>query len=532
MWFYCWLLCTIVIAITLVFTDIKQKSYQQGVIHQRSMTIDHIAGKIEKELADSSLRLKTLAAVFSITPLMSRKDFDTISRDLWWQKPYIKGVYVAPDTTVQYIYPYIRYESLLGKNALNIGEHAGATLKTKNINKVLLKGPVTVENEENILILMMPILQSGKLSTQTKKQPMGIVSILIDVDSFFNFIGKEYGRYDVSVRRRYVNEHAAQTFYGKLHFFNNDEITHSIKVPGGIWQIAAHAKQKTQAPSQTITNIQVAGLVSLIALLIFFYFRIKHMKKEAKAGKQLEIALSNSEKANLAKSHFLANMSHELRTPLNAVIGFSDIISNMPETQIQNQGKKVIEYALDINESGRHLLSIINDILDLSKVESGSAQVAMGDIFLQDIIDQSIRQIRGLMAEGEISSTITIPDDLPPIRSDERILRQIFLNLLSNAIKFTPKGGKITLSAQATKKEIIIILTDTGIGMSQDELEIALEPFGQVESYLIKRHQGTGLGLPLVKSFVELLNGIFNIKSNLGVGTEVTLIFPIGHNAV
>jgi two-component system cell cycle sensor histidine kinase PleC len=155
----------------------------------------------------------------------------------------------------------------------------------------------------------------------------------------------------------------------------------------------------------------------------------------------------------------------------------------------------------------------------------------MGDIYLQDVIDQSIRQIRGVMAEGEISSTITIPDNLPPIRSDERILRQVFLNLLSNAIKFTPKGGAITLSATVAENQITIILTDTGIGMSQDELEISLQPFGQVESHLIKKHQGTGLGLPLVKSFVELLNGIFNIKSKLGFGTEITLIFPIGHDA-
>lgn len=150
-------------------------------------------------------------------------------------------------------------------------------------------------------------------------------------------------------------------------------------------------------------------------------------------------------------------------------------------------------------------------------------------VYLQDVVEQSLRLIRNSMIKGGIDVTVNISDDLQPIQSDERMLRQIFLNLLSNAVKFTPKGGQITLSAtERPDGALEITVTDTGIGMSEDGLRIAMQPFGQVESYLVRAQQGTGLGLPLVRVFIELLGGRFDIQSEVGVGTEITLIFPVG----
>jgi len=211
---------------------------------------------------------------------------------------------------------------------------------------------------------------------------------------------------------------------------------------------------------------------------------------------------------------------------LNAIIGFSDLISSV--TQNQSGTEKISEYAGDINQSGHHLLEIINEILDLSKVEAGNFSATIEDVYIQDVSENVLRMMRNVVAKGELTVIEDMPDGLPPVQSDERMVKQVFLNLMSNAVKFTPAGGKITLSAEiAGDGRIKVVLADTGVGMSEEGLVVALQPFGQTDSYLVRSQQGTGLGLPLVKAFMELLEGEFHIQSQVGVGTEITLIFPV-----
>jgi len=242
---------------------------------------------------------------------------------------------------------------------------------------------------------------------------------------------------------------------------------------------------------------------------------------------ELEKARDKAESANRAKSQFLANISHELRTPLNAIIGFSSILMNQLFGALGDQ--KYLEYAKDINESGAHLLDIINDILDLSKAEAGKLSLEYVEVHVGKAINKCITILSERAAKNQITITTDIPKMLPPLMVDRLRFIQIVLNILSNAIKFTPQGGKVHIAISTTEAQpvnFIISVQDTGIGMSQEDINKAFQSFGQVDSGLNRKYEGTGLGLPLTKKLMELHQGTITIESHVGKGTLVTLTFP------
>jgi len=238
----------------------------------------------------------------------------------------------------------------------------------------------------------------------------------------------------------------------------------------------------------------------------------------------LRRAKRDAEAANAAKSRFLANMSHELRTPLNAIIGFSEIISGQFFGELGNG--RYLDYSQDILRSGRHLLAVINDVLDLSKSEAGKMALNTRQVDMREVLDDCIAMVREQCAEAGLTLETSGLDQSLPLTGDAAKLRQIFLNLLSNAIKFTEKGGKVSLSATATEQDVAVVVADTGIGMDPADVEIAFQPFGQVDNRLERRYEGTGLGLPLTKALVDLHRAAIVIDSARGRGTRVTVTFP------
>jgi signal transduction histidine kinase len=232
-----------------------------------------------------------------------------------------------------------------------------------------------------------------------------------------------------------------------------------------------------------------------------------------------------AESASQAKSAFLATMSHELRTPLNAILGFSEIM--MMESFGPLGSPNYRDYSRDIYDSGTHLLRVINDVLDLSKVEAGRIELNRTDIDIDETIEMALRFFRERSKKAGLALAAQIEPGLRALYADERVLRQCILNLVSNAIKFTPAGGTIIVSVRSEADAwTTISVADNGIGIAEADLPKVLAPFGQADNAYTRKHDGTGLGLPLVKSFTELHGGRFEIRSALGVGTTVAMRFP------
>ena len=256
-----------------------------------------------------------------------------------------------------------------------------------------------------------------------------------------------------------------------------------------------------------------------------YFASITNVSELHDANEALERRNQELAETDRAKSEFLANMSHELRTPLNAIIGFSEIMAGEFLGELGNQ--KYHEYAVDIHESGEHLLHVINDILDLSKIEAGKIDLDEEIIDPSATIESSIRLVKEMADEHGIAVTARAEGAPPRLRADARKLRQVLINLLANAVKFTPDGGRIVVTTATPENgELAISVTDTGIGIAAEDIERVFAPFVQLDGGLDRRYEGTGLGLPLARAMVELHDGTLELESEPGTGTTVTIRFP------
>ena len=251
------------------------------------------------------------------------------------------------------------------------------------------------------------------------------------------------------------------------------------------------------------------------------------MLAETEAHKvELNSARKEAESANRMKSDFLAQMGHELRTPLNAILGFSDFMLSEPHGPLGHESYR--EYTRDIHGGGQHLLGVINDILDMSKIEAGAVELHDEVLDPEALLDASARLLRERAANAGISLRAEIAPGLPHLFADRQLIKRCLLNLLYNSIKFTPSGGQITVRADGERDgAIALTVIDNGVGIASQNIEHCLAPFGQAENVLCRTHDGTGLGLPMVKSLIELHGGALEITSALGEGTKVTLQFPV-----
>jgi signal transduction histidine kinase len=250
--------------------------------------------------------------------------------------------------------------------------------------------------------------------------------------------------------------------------------------------------------------------------------RVAHELRENQA--RLVAAKEVAESANRAKSEFLANMSHELRTPLNAVIGFSSVMHRQIFGPLPD---RYLEYSKLIEDSGTHLLTIINNILDLARADANRLTLHDEEVEIADVVAFSTNIIQVMAEKSDVNFSVEIEDGLPLVLADSTKLQQILINLLSNAVKFTPPLGTVNLNIGVGKTgDLMFRVVDTGIGIPANKIEVALAPFGQVDSRLSRKYDGVGLGLPITKRLIELHGGTMEIKSELDRGTVVTVLIP------
>ena len=255
---------------------------------------------------------------------------------------------------------------------------------------------------------------------------------------------------------------------------------------------------------------------------------LRFFRDRIAAQRELErAAVVAAESANKAKTDFLANMSHELRTPLNAVIGFSEALH---ERIFGELNEKQAEYVSDIHSSGKHLLSLINDILDLSKVEAGSMQLYVVEFDVTSALQNALTLVRERAQRQGIKLALHVDPALQTFRADERKFKQIMLNLLSNAVKFTPSGGYVDIAARHVNSALEVAVSDTGVGIAPHDQQAVFEEFRQVGDDYTRKAEGTGLGLSLTLRLIELHGGTLLLQSELGKGSTFTFTLPTRHD--
>ena len=421
---------------------------------------------------------------------------------------------------------YLKYSSLFCNNIFKNDNKILSCSKDVSLNKfsqiffenldilkvVLLdeKGNIVFEtNELKITPINKSVVRAGKE-----------IAPLLDYLVFKDLIHKEKLMLNAFVRGEkksirsaniVVDEKDIETIYGtryKMRFYRDIS---------SLWQ------------EMSVIEVKIFFAISAFFAVLFIViiyntrFAQKIIDAQTETNKTLAAGKKKAEQESSSKSQFLANVSHELRTPLNSIIGFSEII--LSDKDNPKKSKVNLEYIQDIYASGKHLLSIINDILDYSRIIAGQLPLDMMDLNINKIATYSMRFVEPRADKAGIDLLKDFPKDPPVIKADSKRLRQALLNVLSNAVKFTQEGGSITLKIEKDGKKVHIRIIDTGIGIAKENIPKALSSFQQVEDKKARQYEGTGLGLPLTKKLIELMKGKFDIKSKEGKGTIITFTF-------
>ncbi|PIW26946.1 MAG: hypothetical protein COW30_12365 [Rhodospirillales bacterium CG15_BIG_FIL_POST_REV_8_21_14_020_66_15] len=516
----------------------EQYALRSAATDSRLQTAEDI-GKLRSRMesllnADIQL-IRGLISYVKARPDLDQKEFSAVAADLLGSAGgRVRNLGLARDLVISHVYPVTGNEKAIGLDYRKTPAQWPQVERAIRDNAVVIAGPLNLVQGGVGIIARFPVyIDPGD---RTRPTLWGLVSTVIDFDSFVRDTGlPEYReRYRLALIGRNGLGRDGEVFWGEASVLGADPVYLDVNLVSGTWAIAAEPANGWPRRSGLLW-VNVAGALALFALgaaVIYANMRYDLETERTtallqRARLEAEAAKDAAQQANRAKSEFLTAMSHELRTPLNAILGFSDILYNQ---YFGPPGSgKYREYAHDIHSSAKHLLELVNDVLDISAIEAGKTALEVETVDVGKLIAESVLTVRERAAEKGISLTVEASDGLPPILADRRAIKQVLLNLLSNAVKFTPEGGDVRVVPSAAGNVLEIAVADTGVGIAPDRLPHIMNPFTEESRNPYTSDRGWGLGLSISKSLIDLHDGEVIIQSRLGHGTTVTVRLLLDH---
>ena len=504
---------------------------------QTAEDLGKLRSRLESSLNADVQLIQGLISYVKARPNLDQEEFAKVAADLLDSAGgRVRNLALARDLVISHVYPEAGNERALGLDYRATPTQWQQVERAIKENVVVIAGPLDLVQGGVGIIARFPVFiyPEGWEASDL----WGIVSTVIDFEAFIQDVGlpgyKE--RHRLALVGRNGTGRDGEVFWGDPDVLKANPVFLDINLVSGTWAIVAEPVGGWPARSGLL-GMNIAGALALFILgasIIYANLRYdleteKSTELLKRARLEAEQAKDVAQQANRAKSEFLAAMSHELRTPLNAILGFSDILYNQ---YFGPPGAgKYREYANDIHSSAKHLLDLVNDVLDISAIEAGKTALVFETIDVAGLINECVHTVRDRAAEMELELVVETMDGLPPLRADRRAIKQVLLNLLSNAVKFTPRGGTVRLLARAENGFLDISVADTGEGIEPARLPHIMSPFTGHSRNPYTTDRGWGLGLSISKSLIDLHEGDMTIQSRVGHGTTVTVRLHLNGSA-
>lgn len=519
-----WIALTVtffLLLIVIALSRLEQARFQKDLRAEVVDQLSQVRSRLESEVNANLYLTRGLVSLVKAYPHFTEAEFKIVGEELLRGRTSVRNIGLSPDNVLNHIFPVEGNEMAIGLVYRDNPDQWPPVERAMLSRKTVISGPLKLIEGDLAFISLTPIWID--IPGSQEQNYWGVASLVINAATLFNNAGianDEKRNIELAIRGADGSGAEGAVFFGKTSLFEQQPITMAVILPVGSWQLGAIPKGGWAQSSKHFDWLWFGGItVSVVAgLLVWLWITVQNRQKQI-----LTEAKQAAEKANRAKSEFLSRMSHELRTPLNAILGFGQLLDLGMDASRSTEK----QYAMHIMNSGQHLLSLINEVLDLTRIEAGKFEMKLQQVSVPDALDECLVLTQPLANAHGIAVSIDCCGDSKLFAwADRKCLKQIVLNLLSNAIKYNRKDGCVTVVCRKTGGEKIrLSVTDTGTGIPQEKWEQIFQPFSRLGAEN-SQIEGTGIGLAITKSLVESMNGSIGFKSAIGVGSEFWIELP------